>query len=100
MIFAKKQELEAIADQIGMIAVSQISSIRCLSKMGLPLTGVVALKKLVDEIDAMLWSLLPMAIEHEKHGKQFVEQCGAIKESVDAFIRAVKEMEKLCKEFQ
>lgn len=99
MIFADQSNLKEFASKIGMMSISQLSSIRCLSKMGVPLIGIISLKQMVDEIDCMLWSLTPLAIEHEKHSKEFVEQCQGLKQNVDRFIKAAIEMEKLCKEF-
>lgn len=96
MDFRDTKDVEKIGNDIGIAAISQLSSIRALSKMGLPLDGIIALKKLVDEIDCMLWSLVPMGME-EKHANHFTIQCEGVKEAVDTFISAAQGMAELCK---
>ena len=94
MQFADHKNFKDQSEDIGLAVISQISSIRAMAKMDIPLVGIIALETIISEITCCLWSLLPMSLE-TKHGDEYKNQCDHLHAKVATFIGATKAMAEL-----
>jgi hypothetical protein len=90
MKFKTKEEMQDDVDSLGMCALSKFSSINHLSKLGIPLPGMLMIESMVREIECGLWSLVPLGLG----GKTdvFQNQVDHLTKKFNSIIEAAKAM--------
>lgn len=77
-------------DSLGMAALSKFSSINHLCKTGIPIQGLLATESVIREIEAALWSLVPLGLGDDK--ATFDSQVDHVTKKFNAFLEASKSM--------
>jgi hypothetical protein len=99
MIFKNHEELDDTAKQTGLAVISTFSSIRAIAKMGIPFEGMVLLNQLIAEIDCVLWSIVPLALQ-VKHKAECADQIKNLQQIIASFIKASEAMGGLMQAFK
>lgn len=90
MKYKTKDEMQNDVDTLGMAALSKFSSISHLSKLGIPLEGMLAIESMVREIECGLWSLVPLGLGNDN--QTFESQIKHLTKKFNSVIEAAKVM--------
>ena len=66
MKYRQQEEMQDDVNSLGMAALSKFSAISHLSKLGIPLDGMLAIESMVREIECGLWTLVPLGLGNDK----------------------------------
>lgn len=90
MKYKTKEEMKKDIDSLGMCALSKFSSINHLSKLHVPLEGMLAIESMVREIECGLWSLVPLGLGDDQ--ATFENQIQHLTKKFQKIIEAVNMM--------
>lgn len=90
MKYKTKEQMQKDVDSLGMAALSKFSSINHLCKTGIPLEGLLATESIIREIEAGLWSLVPLGCGDDK--STFENQVQHLTKKFNSVIEAAKSM--------
>lgn len=90
MKYKTKEEMQSNVDLLGMCTLSKFSAISHLSKLQIPLDGMIALESQIREIECGLWTLIPLGLGNDS--ATFENQIQHIQKKCNVFIEAAKAM--------
>lgn len=90
-----RNKLHEEIEKLGLSLLSQFSAKSYISKKGLPIKLLMHLEIRIQEICALLYGMIPFALEGNK--KEFEEQIQTCKDSIDNLINATVALQKLNK---
>jgi hypothetical protein len=90
MKYRNKEEMQENIDVLGMCTLSKFSAISHLSKLQIPLDGMIALESQIREIECGLWTLVPLGLGNDI--ATFENQIQHIQKKCNVFIEAAKAM--------
>ena len=90
MKYKSKEEMKNNVDSLGMAALSKFSAINHLSKLGIPLEGMLAIESMVREIECGLWTLVPLGLGNDT--ETFENQIDHLKKKFNSIIEVAKAM--------
>lgn len=90
MKYRDKEEMQVHVDMLGMCALSKFSAISHLSKLQIPLDGMIAIESQIREIECGLWTLVPLALGND--AVTYISQVEHIQKKCTHFIEAIKVM--------
>lgn len=97
MKYKSKEEMQDDVDSLGMAALSKFSAISHLSKLGIPLNGMLAIESMVREIECGLWTLVPLGLGDDK--TTFDSQIEHLTKKFHSVIEAAKIMKSAKENF-
>ncbi len=90
MKYKTKEEMQDSIETLGMCALSKFSAINHLSKLRVPLEGMIAIESMVREIECGLWTLVPLGMGDDE--EMFKKQCDHLEKKMKLVINAAKAM--------
>lgn len=93
MKYKTKEEMKESIETLGLCALSKFSAISHLSKLHIPLEGMIAIESMIREIECGLWTLVPLGVGNDI--SMFENQCNHLEKKVKSFIEAGKLMRDL-----
>lgn len=90
MKYKSKEEVKDHIDNLGICALSKFSAISHLSKLGIPLEGMIAIESMVRSIECKLWTIIPLALGNDEI--VFNSQVDHLNNEVKKLIEASKVM--------
>lgn len=95
MKFKDKEEMKDDIESLGLAALSKFSAINHLSKLSIPLSGMIAIESMVREIECGLWTLVPLGLNGDEG--VFNSHIEHLTKKFESVIAAAKAM-KFCKD--
>lgn len=95
MKYKNKEDMKEHIDNLGICALSKFSAINHLSKLGIPLEGMIAIESMVRSIECKLWTLIPLGLGNDE--KTFKEQIDNLNSEVKRLIESAKVMKSIIK---
>ena len=92
MKFKTKEEMQDDVDSLGMCALSKFSAINHLSKLGIPLSGMIMVESMVREMECGLWALVPLGLGND--AATFDKQVEHLSKKFQSIISAAKSMKQ------
>lgn len=92
MKFKTKEEMKDDIDSLGMCALSKFSAISHLSKLGIPLPGMIMLESMIREMECGLWTLVPLGLGNDS--ATFESQINHLQKKFHSIIEAAKAMKQ------
>lgn len=90
MKFKSKEEMQDDVDSLGMCALSKFSAINHLSKLGIPLAGMIMIESMVREMECGLWTLVPLGLGNDN--ATFDKQVDHLTKKFNSIVSAAKSM--------
>ena len=90
MKFKTKEEMQDDVDSLGMCALSKFSAISHLSKLKIPLAGMIMIESMVREMECGLWTLVPLGLGNDT--ETFNRQVDHLSKKFQSIISAAKSM--------
>ena len=93
MKFKPKESLKEHVDIVGLSDISKMSSINYLARTNVGIDGLVALDSKIKELEAGVWSLLPLGMDEK--GEVFDNQINHITGLFNSIINAARLMKSI-----
>lgn len=90
MKYKTKEEMKSHIDSLGMSALSKFSAISHLSKLKVPLDGMIIIESTIRTIECGLWNLVPLGLGDDT--KTLESQIKNIEEQFENLVSAARLM--------
>ena len=90
MKFQDPEKFKDVAANIGHARVSRLSAIRFISMTGIPLQALSAVELMASQMDCLIWSLVPLAIDG--NDQTFNTQIKLIEEKFQHHLETIREI--------
>lgn len=97
MKYKSEEEIKDDVNNLGISALSKFSAINHLSKLGIPLSGMLDIERMVREVECGLWSLITLGlgddqVTFDEHIKYMTKKFHIIIETSKTMKSAMKEL--------